>query len=367
MKVLFPYPNIYGTFPDIFEYVENLRAMGIDAGYIGWKYTGSRIEFLRQLASRIKEAEPDIVHVFHFRSSGLLPLLVRDGKIKWIIDVRTVHVENRRLEPEKYPWLKTRITWLETQTYNHIFALTPTIKKWLQPSIRPISLVPLGADVHKLRDLANVNSRMELRTKLGIPQDAKVFLYSGSLSPSRQVDKVIRAFAKLVANGFISYFVFIGGVRSVDEQRECIILKSYADLCERLGIGEYVRFTGWMPYDEAVKYYSIGDVGVVYLPPKTVYTTQPPTKLIEYMAAGLLAVGNNVPGVTEFIRDQETGILCENSVEELTEGMRRALQVLNDPQSLQRIKQTAWESVRDRDWKYIVQNYVMPVYMRLLK
>lgn len=367
MKVLFPYPQPYGVFPDIAQYVEKLREAGVNAQYIGWKPKETRLEFLRKVAHEVRRASPDIVHVFHFRGSGLLPLLVRDKRIKWIIDVRTVHVENRRLEPEKHPWLKTRITWLETQVYNHIFALTPTIKKWLQPSIRPISLVPLGADVHKLRDLANVNGRIELRTRLGIPQDAKVFLYSGSLSPSRRVDKVIRAFADLVANGFISYFVFIGGVRSVDEQRECIILKSYADLCERLGIEEYVRFTGWMPYNEAVKYYSIGDIGVVYMPPKTAHTKQPPTKLIEYMASGLLAVGNDVPGVTEFIRDEETGILCGNSVEELTEGMRRALQVLSHPQSLQRIKQTAWESVRDRDWKYIVQNYVMPVYMRLLK
>ena len=367
LRVVFPYPQPYGAFPDIYEYVENLRKKGVDALYIGWKPKESRLQFLHKIASEIKNTKPDIVHVFHFRGAGVLPLLVRDNKIRWIIDVRTIHVENSRLEPERHPWLKTRITWLDAQIYEHIFVLTPTIKKYLLPSLRPITMVPLGASAKLLETGLKSKKRTEVRSALGIPGNAKVLLYSGALSPSRRIDYVIKAFAKLREHRENVHLLFIGGIRSVGADKERVIIKSYTNLCEQLCVQEYVHFTGWQPYQEALKLYVATDIGIVYLPPDTPFSLQPPTKLIEYMMAGLLSVGNDVPGITEFIEDCKTGILCGNTVDDLAYGMKRALQLLDVPDILENIKRNALEKVRNRDWSYIVEDFVLPTYRKVLR
>jgi len=326
------------------------------------------LQFLTQLAAKLEEANPDIVHVFHFRWAGLLPLLVRKRKAKWILDVRTIHVENKRLQPERHVLFKTRLTWMESQLYDHIFALTPTIKKYLEPSIRPISLVPLGASASRLRKRVTPEERQRRRNELGLSEEAKVLLYSGSLSPSRRVDLLIRAFAEVVKNGFSNTFLLIvGGVRSTDSDKEIPIITDLKNLCIELGIRDRVHFTGWLPYTQALELYHLADVGVVFLPKGTPYELQPPTKLIEYMMAGLLAVGNDVFAISQYIEDGNTGVLCGNSLDELANGMARALQITEHPEWLEKIKRTAYAQVQEFDWGNIVKNYVLPTYLQVLR
>ncbi len=369
VKVAFPYPQPYGVFPDIYEYVENLRGLGVDASYIGWRPTGPRLQFLKQLAAKIEEANPDIVHVFHFRGAGLLPLLVRKRKMRWILDVRTIHVENKRLQPERHVWLKTRITWVESQLYDQIFVVTPTIRKYMQPSVRPITGVPLGASAARLRGGVTPGERQRLKEILGLPMDSRVLLYSGSLSPSRRVDHLIRAFAIVVKSGFPNtFFLIVGGVPAADSSTEKRVLMDLKNLCAELGVPDRVCFTGWLPYIEALRLYRVADVGVVFLPKGTPYELQPPTKLIEYMMAGLLAVGNDVPGVSQYIEDGRTGILCGNSVEELASGMKRALQIIvEQPEMLDKMKHEAYCKVKRFDWSNIVKDHVLPIYLQLLR
>jgi len=368
IKVIFPYPQPYGVFPDIYEYVEHLRRFGVDVHYIGWRPRGSRWEFLQQLATKIREANPDLVHVFYFRGCGFLPLLVRKSNIKWIIDVRTIHVENKRLEPERHVWLKTRVTWLESQVFDHILVLTPTIKRYLEPSLRPITLVPLGASAERLRVGATASERQRRREELGLPLESKIILYSGSLSPSRRIDHIISAFAKLVERGFNDAFLLvIGGVRAADSETEKSIIMGLRKLCSELGVHDRVWFTGWLPYTEALELYKVADIGVAYIPKGTPYEFQPPTKLIEYMMAGLLAVGNNVPGISEYIEHERSGILCGNTVDELAQGMEKALQLMERPEILDTIKQEAYRKVEKYDWGSIVRDYVLPVYRQVLE
>ncbi len=367
MKVVFPYPQPYGLFPDIYEYVEHLRKFEVDTHYIGWRPEEPRFPFLQQLVFKIKETNPDIVHVFYFRGSGLLPLLVHDKGTKWILDVRTIHVENKQLQPESRWRLKTRITWMESLFYDHISALTPTIRKLLQPNFRPITLVPLGASA-QLKEGITPAERVRRRKELGIPLDGGVFLYAGSLSPSRQIDYLIRSFAKLYyEEGFRdAFFLIVGGVRAASAEKEKEIMGNLKKLCSDLGITHRVVFTGWITYPEVLSFYPVADIGIAYLPKNTPYEFQPPTKLIEYMMAGLLPLGNDVPSIKELIEEGQSGILCGHTIEELTKGMKRSLMVLSQTDIATIMRQKAREKVKDRDWNTIVNKYVLPVYRDLL-
>jgi len=360
IKVVFPYPAPYGHVPDIYEYVENLRGLGVEAHYLGWKPQESRFQFLKKLAIEIEKINPNIVHVFHFRSCGLLPVLLTRRKMKWILDVRTVHVENKNLQPERLVGLKTRLTWIESLFYDRVLVLTPVIKSYMQPNIHPISIIPLGGS-GKLKELMTDENKKRIRDSLRIPMSSKVILYSGSHSPSRKIDELLKAFAGL-SNLRETYLLMVGGIRSVDFNREQLIFKKYIELCQHLNIQDRVIFLGHKPYSEALVYYSAADIGVAYLPQNTPYILQPPTKLIEFMMAGLLAVGNDIPSIREFIRDGETGILCGNGVEGLRDGLERALSMLRDKEILFSIRERAYAEVECRTWDKIVKNYILPVY-----
>ena len=364
IKVVFPYPQPYGTFPDIYEYVEALRKRGIEAHYLGWRPKESRLQFLKKLAREIRKIDPDIVHVFHFRGSGLLSILLSGQRMKWILDVRTVHVENRNLQPERLVSLKTRLTWVESWFYDRILVLTPYIEKYMLPNVHPINIVPLGARGN-IRDFMTDHDRERIRNALSIPMSSRIILYSGSLSPSRKIDHLLKAFARL-SDHKETYLLMLGGIRSVDANQEQIILEEYKQLCQHLGIQDHVIFCGYKPYVEALQYASAADIGLAYMPEHTPHMLQPPTKLIEYMMAGLLAVGNDVPGVREFIQDEQTGILFSSGVEGLACGLGRALSALKDNELLSLIKKRAYSKVEWRSWDKIVENYVLPVYRELV-
>ncbi|MEM4655251.1 MAG: glycosyltransferase family 4 protein, partial [Thermosphaera sp.] len=299
MQVVFPYPLDFRLFPDIYEYINILQRRGVDAKYIGWSLKGeSIISFVKSIVNHIRTINPDIVHVFHFRGSGLLPLIVKNKRIKWVIDIRTVHVQSSRFQTDRYFKVKDRVTWLEAQMYNYIFVLDSYLKSKFQPSLRPMAIVPLGGSWERFDPRMRDGIRSQVRAELGVPGDAVVLLYSGSLSPTRRVDVIVEAFARacrLWARDNVR-MIIAGGVRGNAEMSKKAI-NELISLAQAEGIGEKVVFTGHRPYDEACQFYHAADIGISYLPPQSAYAYQPPTKIIEYMMAGLLVVSNKTPGV----------------------------------------------------------------------
>lgn len=367
MQVVFSYPQEFGLFPDIYEYVTILQRKGVDARYIGWSLKGGTgSSFVKSVANHIRVIRPDIVHVFHFRGSGLLPLLVRDKRIRWVIDVRTVHVQNRRLQTDVFFGLKDRLTWLETQMYDHIFVLTPYLKRKFQPSLRPMTIVPLGGSWARFDPSNRDSIRNQVRRELGVPEDAVVLLYSGSLSPTRRVDIIVEAFSRacrLWSRNDVRLIV-AGGVRS-DAEMSREVIDQLRRLAEEKGVGGKVVFTGYRPYEEACQFYHAADIGISYLPCQSGYAYQPPTKIIEYMMAGLLVVSNRTPGVEEVVEGARGAVLCGDSADELALGIVRALEIKQEKQLFRELVEDAQDRVRWRDWSLIIERYVLPIYEKL--
>jgi glycosyltransferase involved in cell wall biosynthesis len=367
MKVIFPYPLPFGLFTDIYEYVTALTALGIEAQYVGWSPTEGTPRFLRHLAQQIEFMRPDIVHVFHFRGSGILPFWVKGKpKPKWIIDVRTIHVQNKTFGHDPFFPLKDRITWFETQMYNYVFTLTPHIAGKMSPSCRPIKITPLGANGDRWDNENRKQIRCTIRSQLSIPAEAPTVLYSGSTSPARRLDKVIEAFAKATQAAKDARLLIVGGIPN-NPQASSQYASELQDLAHRLGIAHQVVLTGFIPYSEIFPYYFAADIGISFTPNGTPYEYQPPTKLIEYMMAGLLALTNKTPATSELVRDGQSGILCNDSVEGIEMGISRAFALLQEPDHLKAVLDCAKAGVLWRDWRSIVATYVLPTYESLLK
>ncbi|MDX1418204.1 MAG: hypothetical protein R3293_28650, partial [Candidatus Promineifilaceae bacterium] len=258
-RILFPYPQQFGFFPDIYEYVTLLRERGFEAFYIGIDQgnhhsnlpdftrhlTADHVpmrEFIRFVVQQIADIKPDIVHSFHFRGSGTLPLLARKSAKKWVVDVRTIHVETQNLKMTSDFWLRDRLTWLETQSYDYVLALTEKIHDKLRPSIRPVRIVPLGASYGKLNAGNKSLLREKTRYSLNLPMEDPVILYAGSLSPTRQVDKLIKGFSLLLEHFPKAKLLLVGGELGCDIVEDPLI-RPLLRLSEELSISSQVVFT----------------------------------------------------------------------------------------------------------------------------
>lgn len=382
MRVLFPYPQAYGYFPDIYEYVTALRRRGVDARYVGIQGDADgnlpahtahlpageagRERFTEFVSDQIAAIEPDIVHVFHFRGCGVLPVRARSADRKWIADVRTIHVETRDYRIRSGFWLRDRLTWLETQTYDYVLALTERIRSNLRPSLRPVRIVPLGASATTLNPPDKEAQRANVRAAWNLPADAPVLLYAGSLSPSRQIDKVIRGFALLHAQRPDARLLIVGGEAGRTAADDPFI-QPLRQMAADLGAGAHVTFCGRVPYWDMPGYFAAADIGVSFMPLGTPHQFQPPTKLVETMMAGLVPASNRIPAIEGLIADNVDGILFGDTEAEIAAGLGRAVALLDRENRAARehLIARAVAAVRERDWQYIVDTQLVPLYEQL--
>lgn len=382
MKVTFLFPGQFGLFPDVYEYCVLLKDAGIEVAYVGrsdrrkgWEThesgvvllhldrnaLGSRRAMVQKMAACVDEIRPDIAHVFCFRGCGLLPLLSRNRHTRWIVDVRSLHVEDRSGRVSRRRSVKNRLTWLESQTYDYIIALTKTIEAMLQPSLRPIASLPLGASARRLNPANRSELRAAVREAFGVGDATPVILYAGSVSPSRGLHRVVEAFSLVAGSCPESRFFLVGGNDNKD------FLEDLITCAKELGVRESMTFTRRVPYDQVHKFFCASDIGVSYVPLNTPYELQPPTKLIEYMMCdNMVPVCNDAPASVELATDMHNAVVCKSSVEGIAEGLRRALDILRRDVDFTRLRQNARQAVRDLDWSTIVNTRLLPLYDQVL-
>ncbi len=143
------------------------------------------------------------------------------------------------------------------------------------------------------------------RLALGIPGDARVFLFVGSGFERKGVPTLIRAFARLSDRS--ARLVLVGRDKSAARMQA---------LARRLDVAERVHFAG--AQSDMLSWYGLSDVFVL----PTLYDPFPNAAL-EALACGLPVVTTRSSGAAEFIRPGENGEICEDalSVDELADRM----------------------------------------------
>lgn len=368
-------------YPDIIEYIRNIKKYSdFEVFYIGYSENGNEKKYSRELDIRvfnigrnlsladrlrtlrayIKEIDPDVLHVFHYRGAGLVPAFLFREKVKSVLDVRTVAVEDKKGKPNSafFLFLKDKLTWLESFTFNRVLALTPTIRKRLKPSRNEIPVIPLGANLELFKKCSDPEIKSEARTGLNVAKEEIVFLYSGVLTPSRNMDIPVEVISKIAAEDENITFLIVGGSYFED------YIERLKEIPLRYEVSDKVRFLGKVPYLDVPKFYAAADIGVSFTPVDTGYATQPPTKILEYLMSGMLVVSNRTPAVEDLIDDHTTGFLSGDSFKEFEEAIRLSIDYMKN-----RVKsghlEKAIESVSGYSWNKIVQNKLLPFYESL--
>lgn len=130
-----------------------------------------------------------------------------------------------------------------------------------------------------------------LPQRLNLPKDKQIIVYMGLLKQYQGVDDMIEAARILVQErGYSKAHFLVLGFPDEDV---------YAAKAKEKGIGDYMTFTGKVPYHETGHYMAIADVAIA---PK-ISMTEGDAKIYFYMAMGLPVVAYERPASREILGD----------------------------------------------------------------
>lgn len=265
-----PIVQTYHTYiPDFMQYLEISRLLGIDT--LQERIVNSLV-FERVLESGLWQR---IV-----RSRALIETGLDDFADAWLGITTDVS--------QGTPELTARLAWRYTRLlYNRSdLVLTPsvTLKRELMRHgvTAPIDHLSNGIDLSLVR------------VKESYARAGRM-VHAGRLGHEKNVDVVIRAFARCLAHGMDA---------SLDVVGDGPARESLERLVARLGIKERVRFLGFVARDELVGRYREYDA---FLTASTIETQG--IVLLEAMAAGLPVVGVRALAIPEIVRSGRSGIV----------------------------------------------------------
>lgn len=256
---------------------------------------------MRRAAERTVRSAPfDFIHARSYPAASVGLRLKRRHGVPLLFDMRGFWPDQRR---EGGRWsdrslfgqsLYKRWKAIEAELLgqaDHIVVLTTTARNLVaaSPAYRgaPISVIPCAADFD-LFQIADTDERAAARAQIGIPQDAPVLAYLGSLGTVYRLDALLQMFAAARERIPGLMLLFIGGGpanRILSEAASLgITLEPHEIRCISAARAEVPQ---WI---------NAGDIGLCFCTPSFSSAGVSATKVGEYLACGLPIIGNSQIG-----------------------------------------------------------------------
>ncbi len=190
-----------------------------------------------------------------------------------------------------------------------------------------ITTIPTGIQLKPYQEATGAS----IRKKLNCEKD-RILITIGRLAAEKNLKTLLSAYALVLKSEQNTRLIVIGDGPQKED------LKKFA---KDLGISEYVNFTGLVPFDQIPRYLKAADIFCF----SSVSETQGLVTM-EAMAAGLPVAAVRGTGTTEIVRDGETGILTENSPEDLAQAI---LTIIGDCDRYQKFQNNALEISKSFD------------------
>jgi glycogen synthase len=206
-----------------------------------------------------------------------------------------------------------------------------------------IRVVPNGVDTDKF---VPVERDTALAARLGAAGGAVVG-FIGQFFTFEGLDVLLRAMPELLRQRPACKLVIVGGGQDETKLRH---------LSRELNLGERVTFTGLVPHNEVLKYYSIMDVLVYPRLRKRITEMVTPIKPLEAMSMEKTVVASDVGGLKELISDGATGVLFRAGDE--IDLARALVRCVGDAALRVRLGKAARTAmIESRKWKTIIAPY----------
>jgi glycosyltransferase involved in cell wall biosynthesis len=172
-------------------------------------------------------------------------------------------------------------------------------------------------------------------------------VYIGAHDPARRLDVVLAGVGQAIDRGVELRVTLIGG-----QPRDCERLRRQPGVAALEAAG-HVRFLPPMPRHDLLTRLSGFDVGLSLIPPTAVYREASPTKLTEYLGAGLAVLASaGIPLQSQFVRRAGAGELVAFEPGAIAEGLACLAQ---EPAATHRQRREAGRAFAMQQLRY--QNY----------
>lgn len=183
-----------------------------------------------------------------------------------------------------------------------------------------IKILHNGIKYERFSNELSDREKQELRNTFDISPSQKVILFAGRLDPSKGIYELLQAFQRIQDENIV--LLIVGSCQFGDNIRTTFEQKIYSISKE---LGNRVKITGYVPYEEIWKYYKLADIAVL----PSMWEEPAGLTIIEAMAAGLPVITTISGGIPEFI-NENYGILLKRD-NKIIENIRASILVmLND-------------------------------------
>jgi PEP-CTERM/exosortase A-associated glycosyltransferase len=345
-----------------FEDVDGLRfyRTPVAKGALARIPVGKELALMKQLETRLEEVareiRPDIIHA-HSPVLNALPAIkvARKLGIPVVYEIRAfwedAAVDHGSTQEGSLRYRATRK--LETraiQQVDHVFTICEGLRADIVARGIPadkVTVIPNAVNVESFQLASPPDA--ELQEKWGLTGKT-VIGFIGSFYAYEGLDLLLDALPELIKQRPDVRLLLVGGGPQEANLRQ---------QTERLGLGDYVIFTGRVPHQEVNRYYDLINVLAYPRHPMRLTELVTPLKPLEAMAQGQLFVASDVGGHKELIEHNKTGILFKaGDCNALTEAL---LTLLNEHQRWPELKANGRHFVESvRNWRNSVANYVAP-------
>ena len=210
----------------------------------------------------------------------------------------------------------------------------------------PIDVIPNGVDIRQLRQPVQPLDRSEF----GFNTEDVILIYVGRLGPEKNLPFLLRSFAGTAQAYDNVKLMVIGGGQELDNLQ---------DRARHMHIQDRTKFTGMVPYDQVARYLAMADAFVT-----ASVTEVHPLSVIEAMAAGLPVLGIESPGISDTIKDGETGFLIRE--QDLAGYTAKMVRLVVDHDGRKRMGTQARKAVEQYDIERTTQ-LMLEQYQRVIR
>lgn len=195
-----------------------------------------------------------------------------------------------------------------------------------------------------------IDPDLELKDRLGIPREAPVIGYITSVVEYEGIDTLITAFAALQEEYPEAWMVLVGD----GPVRASLQLQA-----KNLGLADRIIFTGRVPHEDVLSYYSLIDVFVVPRKDRTVCRLVTPLKPFEAFSTGRTVVLSDVDALQEIA--DHSGAAATFTASDPTDLAKVISDLLANPERRRDMAAAGAAWVRAaRSWKAIADLYDAP-------
>lgn len=290
----------------------------------------------------------DLVHHPYF----FMPVLKR-GSAKYVITIHDViHKAFPEYQGGRLGQIYFRLNEITIRKADFVIVNSEYTKKdvvqFLQIPQEKVKVVYMGVD-RSFQPISDKDALSAIRNKYNLPE--KFLFYIGGFDVRKNVPMLLRAFAELIKKEHMEHKLVLGGRLLTD--RSLLVKGLTSDLyilANELGIGDAVRFTGYIPEQDLPYLYNLADA---FIYPSLYEGFGLPA--LEAMACGTPVLASSTTSIPEIV-DREDLLFDPMSLEEM---QNKITWLLSDDHlrksvsmwGLGRAKEFTWEKTAEQTLK----------------